>query len=380
MRIGRVVRIVEDTSRKEIFGKTDENRKVIISIFYPVDENYKIEKEAFYKDLYDPKQDEFINDFKCVVNKENEDEKEDFLNNLKINIYNDMPICREDKQYPVIIHCTGLGCSRDYMTFNTEALVENGYIVVTIEHLHDSMLSVFPDGTIIRCKDEEFTQEEKLQLIDIRSKDISFVIDELFHINDNDEMLKGKFNLDLIGISGHSLGGAATFKSCIVDSRIKAMILYDASLQFFDVESELKKRKRLKTPVLNFRREDFGYSESMKGFLDFAKKAFEPEKFKEQTLVYDKVLRDSEKNQNLLYKYLSGYKSFIKLKGATHMTFSDYYTLTGNKMENNNLSVEEAHKCINTVSVNFFDEFLLEKKGNYSELKEGKLDCITKVD
>ena len=57
MKIGRVVRILEDTSRKDIFSKIDENRKVIISIFYPMDENYKIEKQAFYKDLYDPRQD-----------------------------------------------------------------------------------------------------------------------------------------------------------------------------------------------------------------------------------------------------------------------------------------------------------------------------------
>ena len=39
MKLGRVVRVLYDDSRKEIFSADKENRKVVISIFYKADKD-----------------------------------------------------------------------------------------------------------------------------------------------------------------------------------------------------------------------------------------------------------------------------------------------------------------------------------------------------
>lgn len=103
------------------------------------------------------------------------------------------------------------------------------------------------------------------------------------------------------------------------------------------------------------------------------------EDFKKQILIYDKVLRDSNKGQKELFNYLCGYKSFIKLNGFTHMSFSDYSIIRGEKMVSETLSVEEAHKLINDTTIRFLDEFLCGKEGQYSRNLENN-DYITLID
>lgn len=44
MRIGRKVRVLKDKNREEIFNSSNENRRVVISIFYPVDDNWNAYK------------------------------------------------------------------------------------------------------------------------------------------------------------------------------------------------------------------------------------------------------------------------------------------------------------------------------------------------
>lgn len=86
MKIGRIVRVLEDKERKEILIKTNENRKVIISFYYPVDENWKESRQALYIDLYSPREDEFISIFKNILPFNENAEKESFLKSIKTNI------------------------------------------------------------------------------------------------------------------------------------------------------------------------------------------------------------------------------------------------------------------------------------------------------
>ncbi len=379
MKIGRIVRVLEDKERKETLIESDENRKVIISFYYPIDEMWKEDRQALYVDLYSPREDEFINRFKGMVPLENDTEKEKFIRSIRTNIYNDAPISKKHVTYPVIMHSTGLGSPRDYMTFNIEKLVNEGYVVFTIEHIYDSMLTVFPNGEILEPQKEEYTQEEKENLIDVRKNDILFVLDQLEKLNNEDDVIKNKLNLQRIGIIGHSLGGAAVFKATQCDSRIKATVLFDASLQFLNLSEDIKEKQTLNTPVLNFRRGSFNYEASMKMFIDFAKVKFDSEQFKKQIILYDNVLRDSDKGQKELFNYLCGYKSFIKLNGSSHMTFTDYSIIKGEKMESKILSVEKAHEVINDITIRFLDEFLCGKEGKYSRFIENN-DYITLID
>ncbi|MBW9158697.1 alpha/beta hydrolase family protein [Clostridium tagluense] len=366
MKTGRIVKVLEDKRRKETLIECDENRKIIISFYYPIDETWKESRQALYADLYSPREDEFINRFKEMVPLENDAEKEKFLGSIKTNIYNDAPISKKQVTYPVIIHSTGLGSPRDYVTFNIEELVNKGYVVFTIGHIYDSMFTIFPNGQILEPSKEEYTQEEKENLIDIRKNDILFVLNQLEKLNNEDDVIKNKLDLQRIGTIGHSLGGAAVFKASQCDSRIKATVLFDASMQFLNLSEDINEKQRLNTPILNFRRGNFNYEASMTMFIDYLKDKFDDEHFKKQIILYDNILRDSNREQKALFNYLCGYKSFIKLNGTKHMTFTDYSIIKGEKMENETLSVEKSHEVINNITIRFLDEFLCGKEKQYS--------------
>jgi hypothetical protein len=66
------------------------------------------------------------------------------------------------------------------------------------------------------------------------AEDISFVIDELDSLNRSQDkrggLLRGRLDLDRIGVAGMSMGGIAAGQACIGDGRIKACINSDGGL------------------------------------------------------------------------------------------------------------------------------------------------------
>lgn len=78
MGIGRIVRVLEDKKRKETLVEGNDNRKVIISFYYPISEGVENNRQAFYMDLYSPKEDEFINKYKPMITLDDDKEKENF--------------------------------------------------------------------------------------------------------------------------------------------------------------------------------------------------------------------------------------------------------------------------------------------------------------
>ena len=62
------------------------------------------------------------------------------------------------------------------------------------------------------------------------AEDISFFMDQLESMNNENRILKDKLDLDRIGVFGMSLGGIATSEICLNDNRIKAGINIDGGL------------------------------------------------------------------------------------------------------------------------------------------------------
>lgn len=143
MRLGRIVRVLKDTNRQEFFSSNNEKRNVVISIFYEADKEAKFKEKSFYKDLFAPNEEEFIKRFE-----DNIYDSDNYLSNIEIKTFNDAPITKENKKFPIILFSGGLGMGRDFYMFNIEALVESGYIVVTIEHIYDSEFTVLPEGKV----------------------------------------------------------------------------------------------------------------------------------------------------------------------------------------------------------------------------------------
>ncbi|MBW9155184.1 alpha/beta hydrolase family protein [Clostridium tagluense] len=365
MKIGRVVRVLTDNSRKEYFSVNNEERKVAISIFYEADQGLSLDHVAYYKDLYEPNKEEFIKRF----GNDNE-EKNKYLNSIEINTFNNASITKEDRKFPVVLFSSGLGMGRDFYMFNIEELVMKGYMVVTIEHIYDSEFTVLPDGTIIEQAESvmNYTKETVIELINIRKKDILFVLDQLNHLNNKDAIVKNKMDLSKVGAVGHSLGAYSLFESFNEDGRIKVLVMLDGSLQYIDLKKEILEGKKLNKPLLNFRKGVNKYEERMKFFIGKNENKLDAETFKKLIIGQHYTVIKQEEGQEQLTQYLDNYQSLIKLNKTEHMTFSDWFIVENELKDIEMLPIKEAHNIINSVIVSFLDEFLCEINEEYTNI------------
>lgn len=145
---------------------------------------------------------------------------------------------------PVVLYSHGLGGQRAEATALVEDLASHGYIVVTIDHIHDAGVVELPDGHVETAAIPEITKDNELQLttkaIKSRVADTRFVLGQLAVINRGDNPdsghrplprgLRGAFDLDHVGMLGHSDGGATTAHAMRVDARITAGINLDGTL------------------------------------------------------------------------------------------------------------------------------------------------------
>jgi dienelactone hydrolase len=184
-----------------------------------------------------------------------------------------------DEKFPVLIYNHGYGgFTQTYQTV-FEELVSHGYIVVSVGHENESALLIKENGEVLgNNTDNEFyskrapelngleigrwqstilnsnnieendeAYKKMLQLTPLHNEstilwadDTKKVLEKIRTINAEDENLQGIFNIDKIGIFGHSLGGATAGQMCFGLPEIKAGINLDG-FQFGDLyENELE--------------------------------------------------------------------------------------------------------------------------------------------
>jgi len=141
---------------------------------------------------------------------------------------------------PVLLFSPGSGGDRDVCTTLVEDLVSHGYVVVTIDHTHDSSEVEFPDGHVEPRTIPPDTDEIDTEAVSVRHADALFVLDELHAIaagRDPDverrplpRGLAEALDLSRVGMFGHSMGGATTAWAMLDDRRIRAGINLDGSL------------------------------------------------------------------------------------------------------------------------------------------------------
>ncbi len=382
MKIGRVVRVVKDNSRNEIFNCTNENRTLIMSIFYLADEVYCEGKSAFYKDLYEPNVERFIQEWA------KSDELEQYINELSTNIFINAPIKNINDKYPVVIYSPGFSCDRDSTVFIIEKLVKHGYIVITLGSLHETDFTIMPNGEVVGMLEElnDFPSNSKeiwRELIDIRKKDILFLTNHLEYIDKNDEILKNILLLDKIGLIGFSLGSQACFEVAADDERIKAVVLLEGCLHDSTVLERVNKGQKSKTPHMLFKRHASSQSlreeECHSWYKDLEDRDKAEILIKEQI----EIAWEITKTQKALYEFIDAYKSFVKIENTKHMTFSDMPILSNQQYEEcfgGKISIKTAHEIISTTTLKFLNEFLcnnideykkfIKYENIYSKLKE----------
>ena len=193
---------------------------------------------------------------------------------LKTEFYLDNNISTKKEKYPVLIYNHGY---RSYEMSNSilcGELASRGFIVVGIGHTREATAVKLLDGTVISldreldADTERAEQDGGLQRIIKELSEVDLIVenDELFiksgelfnelHnkqermevwkdriiktadylniLNNENEILKGKFDLDIgLGITGHSFGGASGILACREDERFVCGINMDgANLEY----------------------------------------------------------------------------------------------------------------------------------------------------
>ena len=159
------------------------------------------------------------------------------VNLTKLDVWLDVPPATESPPFPVIIFSHGLTGLRMQNTVMVRELVSHGYIVAAIDHTYANALSIFPDGRVFVYDPTRIfpsgqsNPTEAMPLVQVWADDIAFLLDEMAKWQEEPgHLLNGRFDLDHVGIFGHSTGGGATMQFCLQDGRCQAGVGLDSWL------------------------------------------------------------------------------------------------------------------------------------------------------
>ncbi len=182
-----------------------------------------------------------------------------YLDHVETFAYPGIPVA--EGPFPVLIFSHGYGSkATGYYALLTE-IASQGYVVVNMNHTFESLGVTFPDGRIawfdyayqqkiadgamdimapvIEVFRDGLSYEERHPVVragakhyfegriqDRWAEDIQFTIDMLEKWN-ADGILRGKLDLDKLGVLGHSVGGGTAGNVAMKDDRIKAAVNLD---------------------------------------------------------------------------------------------------------------------------------------------------------
>ncbi|MDY0234776.1 MAG: dienelactone hydrolase family protein [Gudongella sp.] len=239
-RVGTRIYELEDETRNEIYSeKKNDKRKIKYQVWYPAEktEGYKKAKwidegviltRQLARSMHMPF---FMLDHTAVISS---------------NSYFDAPINNTLDTYPVVIISHGWRGFRSLHTDYAEELASNGFIVISIDHTYGSEAVKFEDGSLAYLNEEALSSlakpskydKDSTILVTTYGKDVASVIDDLEKLNSTNPDLKGKLDLESIGLLGHSTGGGGDVYISLKDKGIKALLGLDAWVK--PIESELE--------------------------------------------------------------------------------------------------------------------------------------------
>jgi predicted dienelactone hydrolase len=227
-RLGTVSLYLIDKSRPDPWVPTIPFRALVIQIWYPADAADSYPRAPYFTAAlaraYEKSQDIPV-----------------ALNWPVTDAHDGAPVHQRLGGWPVVLYSPGLGDERSNTTCLVEELASRGYVVVTIDYIHDSGVVELPDGQVEPSAvpppppptgDSALTTKE----IDSRVADVSFILDQLAvisHGGNPDQAhrplprgLDQALDLDRVGMFGHSDGGSTTAHA-MTDPRIKAGVNMD---------------------------------------------------------------------------------------------------------------------------------------------------------
>jgi dienelactone hydrolase len=144
-------------------------------------------------------------------------------------------------KHPVVLLSPGYGFSRFLNTAEAEDLASRGYIVVSIDHTHESPVE-FPGGRFVPATQADPNPDSYRWTIATRTADAKFVLNQVGRIvagaNPDAERrplpagLRNAIDLRKVGMVGFSAGGLTTANTMLEDSRVAAGVDLDGTLAY----------------------------------------------------------------------------------------------------------------------------------------------------
>lgn len=234
-----------DASRREVFAvDPTARRELMIQIWYPAASGSRSTPVPYVEDsaAFSKAQARLhrLPDFVL-----------EHLGYVVTNASPSVPISDETPSYPVLIFLEGLTGYRQMNTFQVEALVSHGYIVVGIDQPFVAAAVGFPDGRQIAglSKDQiDPLIQQSLDpgdpapilsgtalpdgIIPYLAQDVSFVLGQLAALNmaDPQNIMAGRLDMQRVGVFGVSIGAIVAGEACFVEPRLRACLMMDAPM------------------------------------------------------------------------------------------------------------------------------------------------------
>ncbi|WP_370325411.1 dienelactone hydrolase family protein [Euzebya sp.] len=163
--------------------------------------------------------------------------------------------------WPVVVYSHGWSGFRTVQSDLAESLASHGFVVLALDHTSGAAISLFPDGSAIPLDpsanpdpDEvgSAVYRERITLLEATfSADVATLLDQLAE-GAGPAVLGDDLQLDGVGLVGHSTGGGAAYRFCIVDDRCAAALGFDPWVE--PIPAELR-AQGLDVPVRSIRSE-----------------------------------------------------------------------------------------------------------------------------
>ncbi|QLQ35379.1 hypothetical protein [Micromonospora robiginosa] len=151
------------------------------------------------------------------------------------------PVARHRRPFPVVLYSPGAGDPRTWATTLVQDLASRGYVVVTVDHTHETSEVEFPGGRVVTGMLARLSQEAQqpddfqrlaATVFDTRLADTRFVLDRLAALGGGTNPdaqgralpagLAGALDLRRTGMVGISAGGLTALQAMHDEPRIRA--------------------------------------------------------------------------------------------------------------------------------------------------------------
>ncbi|MCX5386423.1 alpha/beta hydrolase [Streptomyces sp. NBC_00083] len=230
-------------------------------------------------------------------------------------------------RHPLIVLSPGFGAPRYSLTTLAEELASKGYVVASLDHAYESVGTSFPGGRLLTCV--ACTAMENgapgSRVTEARAADVSFLLDRLTGTHPAWRHARS-IDPSRIGMAGHSIGGAAAVAAMVRDARIGAGVNMDGA--FWDVLPPGGLGGR---PFMMLGTDDATHRPG-----------------------------GEDRTWDAMWPTLDGWKRWLTVAGAEHMTFSDEPVLAAHfGLPQTSLPAGRAVSVVRTYVAAFFDQELL---------------------